>query len=180
MFTPVGMTTLGRPGRGCYIGTSGSMSTSIGEGARDVDYCLIADGLVIFRNKIYVMDNHELNKVISREFHAKPYSSHPGYQKTLTVVKKFYYWPNMKRDVAEFVARCSDCQRVKAECKHLGGLLQPITIPEWKWEVISMYSITRLLKTVRQHDSVMVVVDRLKKIARFIPMRSTFSASDVA
>jgi hypothetical protein len=69
---------------------------------------------------------------------------------------------------------------VKAECKHPGGLLQPIAIPEWKWEVISMDFITGFPKTVRQHDSIMVVVDRLTKVAHFIPVKSTFSASDVA
>jgi len=51
-----------------------------------VDYCLIADGLVRFRDKIYVTDRSELKKVVSREFHAKPYSGHPNYQKTLTTV----------------------------------------------------------------------------------------------
>ena len=44
-----------------------------------------------------------------REFHVKPYSGHPSYQKTLIVVKKFYYWPNLKRDVVEFVAIFFDC-----------------------------------------------------------------------
>lgn len=81
-------------------------STSIRD--RDADYCLTTDVLVIFRDIIYVPNKSELKKVISREFHAKPYSGHPGYHKTLTVVKKFYYWTNLKRDVAEFVARCLD------------------------------------------------------------------------
>jgi hypothetical protein len=64
------------------------------------------DGLVRFRDRIYVPDNSELKKLILREFHVKPYSGHPGYQKTLTTVKKFYYWLNLKKEVAEFVARC--------------------------------------------------------------------------
>ncbi len=88
-----------------------------------MDYCLKMDGLVRFRDKIYVPDNIELKKVILREFHVKPYSVHPGYRKTLTIVNHFYYCLNLKRDVPEFVARCFYCQRVKAECKHPGGLL---------------------------------------------------------
>eukprot|EP00253_Pinus_taeda_P013707 PITA_13707 len=67
-----------------------------------------------FRDMIYVPDNIELKKLILREFHAKPYLGHPRYQKTLTAVKKFYYWLNMKKDVVEFVARWLDCQQVKA------------------------------------------------------------------
>jgi len=74
-----------------------------------MDYCLTTDGLVKFRDMIYVSDNIELKKVILTEFHAKPYSGHLGYQKTLTAVKKLYYWLNLKRDVTEFVARCFDC-----------------------------------------------------------------------
>lgn len=59
---------------------------------------------------IYVSDNSELEKLILREFHLKPYLGHPGYQNTLTNVSKFYHWPNMKKEVIKFVARCLDCQ----------------------------------------------------------------------
>ena len=121
--------------------------------------------MVKFRDRIYVSDNSELKKVILREFNAKPYSGHPSYQNTLTPVNKFYYWLNLKRDVVELVARCFDSQPVKAKCKHPGGLLQPIVIPEWKWEVISMDLITCFSRTVRQHDSIMVTLDRLTKVA---------------
>jgi len=127
-----------------------------------------------------VPDSSELKKVILRMFHAKPYSGLLGYQKTLTVVKRFYYWSNLKRDVVEFVARCFDCQHVKAECKHLSGLLQPIAIPKWKWEVISMKLIIGLSRIVRQHDSIMDVVDKLTKVAHFILVKSTFSPNNVA
>jgi len=72
-----------------------------------VDYFCTIDGLVIFRVMIYVSDNNALKKLILREFHAKSYS---GHQKILTAVKKFYYWPILKKEMAEFVARCLDCQ----------------------------------------------------------------------
>ena len=75
-----------------------------------MDYHLITNGLVRFRDNIYVSNSSELKKVIFREFHVKPYSGHPGYQKTLTTVKKLYYWPDLKRYVAVFVARCLDFQ----------------------------------------------------------------------
>ena len=78
------------------------------------------------------------------------------------------------------MARWLDFQQVKTECKHTRGLLQSILIPHWKWEVISLEFITGLSRTERQHDSIMVVVDILKKVAHFIPVNSTFSASDVA
>ena len=63
---------------------------------------------------------------------------------------------------------------MKAKCKHPGGMLQPIAIPEWKWEVVSMEFITVLSRIVRQHDSIMFVVDMCKKVAHFIPVKYTF------
>ena len=95
-------------------------------------------------------------------------------------MKRFYYWSNLKRVVAEFVAKCFDYPRVKAECKNPGGLLQLIMIPKWKWEVISMDFITGLTRTMRQHDSIIVIMDMLTKVSHFIPVKSTFLASDVA
>jgi len=68
---------------------------------------------------------------------------------------------------------------VKVECKHSGGLLQPITILEWKWVVISLEFITGFPKAMRQHDSIMVFVDRLTKVRHSISVKSTFAANDV-
>jgi hypothetical protein len=60
--------------------------------------------------------------------HKVPYEGHLGYQKTIVVVKKQYYWPSMKKMVVDFIARCLECQQVKAKHKNLAGLLQPLTI----------------------------------------------------
>ena len=99
-------------GTGICIGSSPGTSTVSGTttsvGAQELDYFLTVEGLVRFQDRIYVPDNSELKKVILREFHTKHYSSHPIYQNTLRVVKIYYYWPNLKRDVVEFVARCFD------------------------------------------------------------------------
>lgn len=159
-------------------GTSTDLGASTGD--HDVDYRLATDGLVRFRDRIYVSNCSELKNLVLREFHVKFYSGHPGYQKTLMVVKKFYYWPNMKKEVAEFMTRCLDCQQVKVECKHPSGLLQPIVIPEWKWKVISMYFITSLQRAMKKHDFIMVMVDRLRKVAHFIPVKTTYLVSEVA
>lgn len=125
--------------------------------------------MVRFRKKIYVPYGNELNNLILREVHVKTYLGHLGYQRTLTTVKKFYHWLNLKKEVDEFVSICVDFQQVKVGCKHLGDLLQPILFPEWKWEVTSMNFITSLLSTSKQHDSIMVMV----KVAHFITIKST-------
>jgi hypothetical protein len=98
----------------------------------------------------------------------------------IIAVRKQYFWPGMKNEIVDYIARCLECQQVKEEHKHPIGLLQPLPIPEWKWEVISMDFITRFPKTVKQHDAIMVVVDKLSKVAHFIPIKSTFKAVNVA
>ena len=71
-------------------------------------------------------------------------------------------------------------QQVKVERQHLAGLLQPFPIREWKWKFISMDFITGLPMTMRQHDSIMVVVDKLTKESHFIPVKSTYKTDAIA
>eukprot|EP00253_Pinus_taeda_P032776 PITA_32776 len=86
----------------------------------------------------------------------------------------------MKRDVVEYLARCLECQQVKAENQHPAGLLQPLPIPEWKWETITMDFITGFPKSKKNNDSIMVVVDKLSKSSNFIPVQSTYRAAQIA
>jgi hypothetical protein len=109
--------------------------------------------------------------MISREMNNVPYAGHPGYQKTIATVKSQYYWLGMKKEVADFIAKCLECQKVKVEHRHLDDFLQPLPIPKWKWEVVTMYFITKLSRTNKKHDSIMVVVDKLTKAAHFIPIK---------
>eukprot|EP00253_Pinus_taeda_P006929 PITA_06929 len=79
----------------------------------------------------------------------------------ITALRKEHYWPGMKKDVAGYLARCLECQQIKAEHQP-ANLLQLLPIPEWKWETISMDFITGLPKSKKNNDSIMVVVDKLK------------------
>jgi len=129
---------------------------------------------------LYVPSIPEIKFLILNEVHQSPYYGHPGYQKMITTLRKDYFWPNMKNEVAEFLARCMKCQQVKAKHRHPAGLLQPLPIPEWKWEVISIDFITGLPKNKKQNDSIMVVVDKLSKATHFIPVKSTYKAVNIA
>ena len=108
------------------------------------------------------------------------YAGNPGYHKTVAAVKSHYFWLGMKREIAEYIARCMEYQKVKAEHRHPVGLLQPLPIHEWKWEVVTMDFITGFPRTSKLHDSIMVVVDKLTKAAHFIPLKTTHKAADVA
>ena len=95
-------------------------------------------------------------------------------------LKKHFWWRNMKRDVATYVSKCLVCQQVKAEHQRSAGLLQPLPIPEWIWENISMDFIVGLPRTVKNFDAIWVVVDRLTKSAHFLPYRTTFNSNQLA
>jgi hypothetical protein len=86
----------------------------------------------------------------------------------------------MKRDVAEYVALCDTCQRVKVEHQRPVGLLQPLQVPKWKWEEIAMDFIVGLPRTQLGYDSIWVIVDRLTKVAHFIPVKTTYSKPQLA
>jgi hypothetical protein len=86
----------------------------------------------------------------------------------------------MKRDIAEYVALCDTCQRVKAEHQRPARLLQPLKIPEWKWEEIRMNFIVGLPRIQAAYDSIWVIVDRLMKVTHFIPVKTTYSGAKLA
>jgi hypothetical protein len=95
-------------------------------------------------------------------------------------LKTLYWWYDMKRDVAEYVALCDTCQRVKAEHQRPAGLLQPLKVPEGKWEEISMDFIVGLPRTQGGHDYIWVIVDRFTKVAHFIPVKTTYTGARLA
>ncbi|GKB82482.1 retrotransposable element Tf2 [Tanacetum coccineum] len=95
-------------------------------------------------------------------------------------LKQHFWWSGMKRDVATFVSKCLTCQQVKIKHQRASGLLQPLEIPVWKWDEISMDFVTGLPRTQRKHDAIWVVVDRLTKSAHFLPIRKDYPVSKLA
>ena len=97
----------------------------------------------------------------------------------ITMLRKYYFWPNMKNEVAKYIARCIECQQIKVEHRHPTGLLQPLPIPCWKWEIINLDFIIGVLKNQNQNDYVMVVVDKLSKDSHFIPIKTTYKDANI-
>ena len=79
-----------------------------------------------------------------------------------------------------FIMKCQECQLFKAEHQNPSGLLQPLPIPEWKWEIIGMDFIIGLPKSKKQNDSIIIVIDKLSKVVHFIPVKSTYKAVNIA
>ncbi|KAK5839973.1 hypothetical protein PVK06_008833 [Gossypium arboreum] len=95
-------------------------------------------------------------------------------------LRRQFWWHEMKRDISDFVSKCLICQQVKAEHQVPTGLLQPIMIPEWKWDRVTMDFVSGLPLSASKKDAIWVVVDRLTKSAHFIPVRTDFSLEKLA
>ncbi|KAG8492403.1 hypothetical protein CXB51_009696 [Gossypium anomalum] len=150
------------------------------ESGYDSDFRVGPDNCLMFRDRICVPKNDELIQKILHEVHSGCLSVHPGSTKMYNDLKKLYWWPGMKRDISEFVTKCLICQQVKAEHQVPSGLLQPVMVPEWKWDKITMDFVTGLPLTPKKKDAVWVVVDRLTKSAHFIPVRTDYSLDKLA
>jgi hypothetical protein len=134
------------------------------------------EGVLWYKGMICVPNVKELKDKILREAHESAYFIHPGGKKMYHDFKATYWWYGMKRDVAEYVALCDTCQQVKVEHQQPARLLQSLQVSEWKWEEIAMDFIVRLPETQSGYDSIWVIVDRLTKVAHFIPIKTTYSA----
>jgi hypothetical protein len=132
-------------------------------------------GTLWMKERICVPGLKSLWDTILREAHESAYSIHPRSTKMYQDLKTLYWWYDMKRDVAEYVALCDTCQRVKAEHQRPAGFLQPLKEPEWKWEEISMDFIVGLPRTQGGYDSIWVIVDHFTEVAHFIPVKTTYT-----
>ncbi|GJY07519.1 DNA/RNA polymerases superfamily protein [Tanacetum coccineum] len=129
----------------------------------------------------YVFPNDQtLREKVMTEAHSSPFTIHPGSTKMYRDLKQYFWWNGMKQDVATFVSKCMTCQQVKIEHQRASGLLQPLEIPMWKWDEISMDFVTGLPTTQKRHDAIWVVVDRLTKSAHFLPIRKNYGISKLA
>ncbi|KAL0544440.1 hypothetical protein IC582_019555 [Cucumis melo] len=149
----------------------------LAEAGQAVEFSLSSDGGLLFERRLCVPSDSAIKTELLSEAHSSPFSMHPGSTKMYQDLKRVYWWRNMKREVAEFVSRCLVCRQVKAPRQKPAGLLQPLSIPEWKWENVSMDFITGLPRTLRGFTVIWVVVDRLTKSAHFVPGKSTYTAS---
>ena len=139
-----------------------------------------SDEGLLYQGRLCVPAIEDLRKEILMEAHNSPFAMHPGGTKMYQDLKQHFWWKSMKRDVAGFVSKCLVCQQVKAPRQKTAGLLQPLSIPEWKWENIAMDFIVGLPKTPKGYTVIWVVVDRLTKSAHFLPGKVTYTVDNWA
>jgi hypothetical protein len=160
------------------------------EYAKDQFACQLLDGqvqddnfkvmndLIYYKDRIFLVPESAFKAKILQAYHDSPMVGHQGISKTYRHVRERFSWKGLKEDVIKHVKECTTCQENKDEHTHPAGQLQPLPIPEHKWESISMDFITELPKT-QGKDCIFVVVDKLKKFAHFFAIAIDFSAAQV-
>ncbi|KAL5576947.1 hypothetical protein UlMin_018646 [Ulmus minor] len=120
---------------------------------KDAEFSVSTDGILHYKCRLCIPNDAQFKEQLLSEAHATPYSVHPGATKMYQDLKERFWW---------------------------SGELQPIEIPEWKWDQITMDFVVGLPKTTKCHDAIWVVVDRLTKSAHFISIKTTFSLEQLA
>ena len=137
-------------------------------------------GLLTRYGRVWVPYTGGNRRILMEEAHKSKFSIHPGATKMYRDLCMGYWWHGMKNDIARYVEECMTCRKVKAEHQKPHGKLQPLEIPEWKWENITMDFITKLPRTARGADTIWVIVDRLTKSAHFLAIKESSSAEKLA
>jgi hypothetical protein len=110
--------------------------------------------VIWFGKRLVVLVDPQIKKTIFDEAHMSKFSIHPGSTKMYQDLKQIFWWSNMKVDIAKYVPECDTCHQMKARHLKLAGVLQPLSIPMWKWDDISMDFIVGLPLTTRKKDSI--------------------------
>ena len=137
------------------------------------------DGILSFRGKTYVPDYLDLRRRIVSLCHDTRVAGHAGRWKTLELVSRDYWWPQMSRYIGKYVSTCDVCMRTKIIRHPPTGELHPLPVPVGPWDTISVDFVVELPESTG-FDAVMVVVDSFTKRAHFIPTFTTLSASGTA
>src|ERR1700761_3855867 len=138
----------------------------------------IENGLLYYRGKIYVPGS-ELRRQILTLCHDSKLAGHPGRWKTLELVSRNYWWPQMSRYIGKYVSTCDMCLRTKSIRQPPTGELHPLPIPDASWDTISVDFIVELPES-NGKDAIMVVVDSVTKRSHFIGTVTTLSAAGTA
>ena len=88
------------------------------------------NGIILYRNRVYFLNSSELSNLILKETHHVLYVGNIGYEKTIATIKSQHFWLGMNKEVDDYIVKCLECQKFKADHKHPIGFLHPFPIPK--------------------------------------------------
>src|SRR4051812_5808153 len=137
------------------------------------------NGFLLHDGRIYVPNTSDLRLRVLQYKHDHILAGHPGQNKTLSLVRREYTWPDLREFIKHYCKSCTTCMRGKPQRHRPYGLLKQLPIPERPWNSISMDFIETLL-TSNDYNAILVIVDRLTKQSIFIPTSNTCTSKDLA
>src|SRR5258705_4195637 len=143
------------------------------------DEWMHAEGVVLYRGRVYIPDNPQLCHNLVHAHHSAVVIGHPGHWKMLELVSWNYWWPGLSRYVTKFITGCDACNQTKTFPTQKVGKLIPNKVPNRCWQVISIDMIRELLDSKR-YNTVLVVVDHLSKQIHTIPTVTSLDSTGVA
>jgi len=141
----------------------------------------VTAGDLTYEGRIYEPADDTLRSQVISLFHHNPESGHFGAHETAELVSRDFYWPAMDSTVQKYVTGCELCHRIKAPRHARHGLNMPLKPPSRPWEGVTMNFVTDLPdSTASKYMGVWVIVDRLTKMATYLPGRKDIDSPELA
>jgi hypothetical protein len=145
----------------------------------DVSQWRSIDGALPYERRIYV--SVALCSTVTSRFHDNPECGHFGVLKTAELISRDIYWPAMESEIWKYVAGCELCHRIKAPLHAHYGLNMPLSPLSRPWEGLTMHFVTNLPEsTALGYTGILVIVDRLTKMAIYLPCRKDIDSPELA
>ena len=129
--------------------------------------------------RVYVPNNKELREEILKEHHDLADIGHPGQLRMMELLKRTYWWPELKEDVKKYIQRCFKCQQNKVQHQKKAGELHPLEIPQGPWQEISIDIIGPLPKS-NGMDAIVVIIDQFTKMVQLKAATTNISLEGIA
>lgn len=136
-------------------------------------------GVIRYKGKIWVASSQAIQHKILQSLHSSPLGGHSGFPVTYRRIRNLFAWPNLKTMIKQYVVHCTVCQQAKPERVKYPRWLQPLVVPEYAWQVVSLDFIEGL-PISHNFNYILVVVDKFSKYAHFVALKHPFTALQVA
>ena len=130
--------------------------------------CSVKEGALYRKDKLWVPGDVDLLLRIVRDAHDQPSAGHPGVKRTEKLIKRYYFWPNMRELIKRYTRNCHSCRRAKPSHEKRQGLLKPLPIPQQRWVDIALNFVINLPES-EGYNAICTIIDRLTKERHYAP-----------